>query len=149
MSGDKHLHLSSHTFSGRNSFRVFFVEVQWRDHFSLFREYSHWLLEIYSLSKKWRHILIIADSSLTLGRTWRIGINQSTLLYRCGSNAAEACRRLSEQFHIDVIEGSNIMSLVNKFQARTQPDLDEALVQHLITSWKIGQLTGRTNLFVA
>ena len=36
--------------------------------------------------------------------------------YRCGSNAAEASRRLSEEFHIHVVQGRNIKSLVNKFE---------------------------------
>ena len=36
--------------------------------------------------------------------------------YRCGSNAADASRRLSEEFHIHVVQGRNIKSLVNKFE---------------------------------
>ena len=36
--------------------------------------------------------------------------------YRCGSNAAEASRRLSEEFHIHVVQGRNIKLLVNKFE---------------------------------
>ena len=36
--------------------------------------------------------------------------------YGCGSNAAEISRRLSEEFHIHVVHGRNIKSLVNKFE---------------------------------
>ena len=36
--------------------------------------------------------------------------------YRCGSNAAEASRRLSEEFHIHVVQDRDIKSLVNKFE---------------------------------
>ena len=36
--------------------------------------------------------------------------------YPCGSNAAGASRRLIEEFHIHVVHGRNIKSLVNKFE---------------------------------
>ena len=45
--------------------------------------------------------------------------------YRRGSNAAEVSRRLSEEFHIHVVQSRNIKSFVNKFE--TTGSVNDAL----------------------
>ena len=77
------------------------------------------------MSKKLRPIFILfyycrfffeasRNMAFKLNRNQRIAAVRH--YYRCGSNAAEASRRLSEEFHIHVVQGRNIKSLVNKFE---------------------------------
>ena len=87
--------------------------------------YMEHLDYIYRVSKKLRPVFILfyycgfvfeasRNMAFKLNRNQRIAVVRH--YYRCGSNVAEASRRFSEEFHIHVVQGRNIKSLVNKFE---------------------------------